>query len=117
MLIKEIDSIALEALQRRLSHLTDVRGAAVKACLLTVLELEAELGRNHHLIADRRQCVADELFVREWSVRFGRIEERHTTFECCPNDRETVFTGASGAVAKADAHAAEAERRHFEAAL
>src|SRR3954447_5709353 len=117
MLIEEIDAIGIEPLQRSLSDLAHVRRAAVEARLLAVLELESELGRNDHLIADRPKRLADELFVREWSVRFGRIEEGYATFECRPNDRESVFAVASRAVTEADAHAPEAECRHFETAL
>jgi hypothetical protein len=117
VLIEEIDAVGPEALQRCLSHIANVRRTAIEACLLAVLELEPEFRRNHHLVANRPERLADQLFVRQWSVRFGRIEERHATVECRPKDREAVFTGCSGAVAKADAHAAETERRHFEPLL
>ena len=43
----------LSRFKRCLSHLADVRRTAVEACLLAVLELEAELGRDHHPIAER----------------------------------------------------------------
>ena len=56
-------------------------GPAVEAGLLAVLELEAELRRDHHLIAHGLERFADELFVRERPVRFGGIEERHATVQ------------------------------------
>ena len=67
-------------------------------------------------IAHGRQRFADQLFVGEWSVHFGRIEERHAAVKCRPDDGEPVFTGRRGAVAEADAHAPETESRHFQSA-
>ena len=117
MLIKQIDSIGLETLERGLCNLADVRGTAVKACLLAILELEAELGRNHHLITDRPQRLAHHFFVRVRSVRFGCIEERDAAFDCGTNNRERLFAAPGRAIAEADPHAPKAERRHFESAL
>ena len=77
MLVEEVDAVGLEPRERGFSHLADVRGTAVEACLFAVLEFEAELGRNRHLIAERAQRLADQFFVRERPVRFGRVEERH----------------------------------------
>ena len=81
VLIEQIDPIGLESLQRRVGHLPDVRGPAVQPRLLAALELEAELGRNHHLIANRAERFPDELFIRERPVRFGGIEERDAAVE------------------------------------
>ena len=52
MLIEEIDSVGFETRERCVSHFADMRRAAVEARLFAVLELEPELGRNHHVIAD-----------------------------------------------------------------
>src|SRR5262245_27067556 len=117
MLIEEIDAVGVEALQRSLGHVTDVRGATVQSGLLAVLEFERELRRNHDLVAYRSKCFANECFVRERSVGLGGVEERDSTFECRPNHRDAVVAVCRAAIAGAEAHAAEAECRHFEAAL
>jgi hypothetical protein len=65
MLVIQIDNVGFQALQRRLSNLPDVRGAAVKTQTLMCcgIEVEAELGGNHHMVADRGKGFAHELFV------------------------------------------------------
>ena len=117
VLIEQIDPIGLESLQRRVGDLPDVRGPAVQTRLLAALELEAELRRNHHLIANRAERFPDELFVRERPVGFGGVEERDATVNGRADDRDAFFPARGRPVAEADAHAAEAERRHFQAAL
>src|SRR5690242_822519 len=54
VLIEEIDAIGLEAPERSLHRLTDVRWPAVHAGDLTVLEREAELRRDDDAIARSR---------------------------------------------------------------
>ncbi len=96
MLIEEIDAIGLEPLQRRVGHLADVRRPAVQPGLLAILELEAELRRDHDLIAHRRERFADELFVRERTVHFGRVEERDAAVDGRADDRDAVFPAGGG---------------------
>ena len=52
MLIEEIDPIGLEPPERRVSHFAYMGRPAVEACLLAVLELEAELGGDDDLLSD-----------------------------------------------------------------
>jgi hypothetical protein len=37
--------------------------------------LEAELGRDNDLVAERLKCLADEFLILEWTVRLGSIKE------------------------------------------
>ena len=92
VLIEEIDAVGLEPLQRRVGHLADVRGPAVEAGLLSVLEPEPELGRDHHLVANRSERFADELFVRERPVHLGGVEERDAAVDRRADDGDAVFT-------------------------
>jgi hypothetical protein len=39
------------------------------------IELESELGGDHHLSAERRKGFTKEFFVGEWTLDFSRIEE------------------------------------------
>ena len=76
VLVEQVDAVGPQPLQRRLDHLPDVLGPAVQARLLpSPLELEAELGRDHHLVADRRQRLAHQLLVGERAVDLGGVEE------------------------------------------
>ena len=93
VLIEEIDPIGPEPLQRRLGDLADVRGPAVQAGLLAVLELEAELRRDDDLIANRRERFADELFVRERPVHFGGVEERDAAVDGRADDARCPSSG------------------------
>src|SRR2546427_5477568 len=74
MLIVEVDNIGPEPFQRTLDALLDALGAAVLH-LLSVLDLDPEFGGDHHLSAQWRQRLANELFVGVRTVNFGGIEE------------------------------------------
>ena len=117
MLIQQIDPIGLESGQRGVGDLPDVRGPAVEPRLLAALELEAKLGRNHHLIANRAERFPDELFIRERPVGFGGIEERDATVNRRADGRDGFFPARGRPVTEAEAHAAEADGRNLEPAL
>ena len=83
MLIEQIDRIDLEPLERSLGDFFDVLRAGYpgrSACARRV-ELEPELRRDHHLIADGSERLADEFFVGERSVDFGGIEKGDAAFD------------------------------------
>src|SRR5437867_11923623 len=64
VLIEEIDAVRLEPAQRALNGLADVRGPAVRALEGALLvELEPELGRDHHAIALSLQRAGQQLLV------------------------------------------------------
>ncbi len=77
MLIEEVDDIGLEPLQRSLGDLPDVLRPAVEAALLAGLriDIEAEFGGDHDLLAEGRQRFADKLLVGERAVDFRGVEE------------------------------------------
>ena len=76
VLIEQVDGIDLEPLERGFRDLLDVLGPAVQARLLPVrVDVEPELGGDHHLLADRREGLAHQLLVRERTVDFGGVEE------------------------------------------
>jgi hypothetical protein len=78
-----------------------MRGTAVEARLLAALELESELSGNHRLIPNRRQRFADEFLVRERTVRFSGIEERHTAIERRADQRDAGRLVDGGPVTEA----------------
>jgi hypothetical protein len=69
---EQAESLWRMALRRRLP--VSVKEATQRRVRRAVLELEPELGRDHDLVADGPERLAYDLFVREWPVRFGRIE-------------------------------------------
>ncbi len=81
MLIEEVDPIGLESREGRVGDVPDVVRPAIQAALFAAVELEPELRRDHHLLANRRKCFADELLVRKRTVGFRCVEERDATFD------------------------------------
>ena len=117
VLVEQVDAVGPEPLERRLRDLPDVLGPAVEARLLPALDLEAELGGDHHPVADGGEGLADEFLVRERAVDLGGVEERDPEIDGRPDQRDPLLLLDGRAVAEAQAHAAEAERRHFQVAL
>ena len=106
------------SVRSRLSELFDAAPdrlrAAVDAAGLARRELEAELGRDHDLVADRLERLADELLVRERAVDLRGVEERDAAVDRGPEQRDHLLRLRERREAGAHAHAAEAERRDLE---
>jgi hypothetical protein len=75
VLVEEIDPIGLEAFERSLGDLLDVRWPTIKTALAARFEREPELGRDDDLIAERGESFPYELFVGERAIRFSGVEE------------------------------------------
>ena len=75
VLVEEVDDLDAEALERPFHRLADLFGPAVHSRHLAVDDVEAELGGDHHPVADRPQRLADDLLVGEGAVDFRRVEE------------------------------------------
>ena len=117
VLVEQIDPIGLEPLQRRVGHFLDVRGPAIEPCLLAVFESEAELRRDHDLIADGRERLADELFVGERSVHLSGVEEGDAALHRRADQRDAGLPVDGLAVAEVQPHAAESDCRYFQFVL
>jgi hypothetical protein len=118
MLIEQIDTVRSQALQGRVGDFLDVRGPAIEAGLLSVLvKAEAELGGDDNLIADRGERFAEQFFIGEGAVDFRGVEERHAEIDRGADERDSLLIVNGRAIAKAQAHAAEAEGGDFEAAV
>ena len=81
------------------------------------LEVEPELGGDHHLVAERGEGLADELLVRERAVDLGGVEERDAAFDGRPEQRDHLLLVHGRAVGEAHPHAAEADGRDFQVAV
>ena len=94
MLIEQIDGLDPEPFQRALNGLFDVRRPAVQACWMRIFrgaDLEPELGCDHHAFAHGSEGVALEFFIRERTVNFRCIEQRHVAFDRSPNERNHLL--------------------------
>jgi hypothetical protein len=114
VLVQQVDAVGAQALQRGLDHSTDALWAAVHARTDEAV-LEAELGRDHHLVAHRGQGLAHHLLVQP-TVGFGSVEEGHAALDGLADELHARRPVQAGAVAVTQAHAAETEGRDFEAA-
>jgi hypothetical protein len=75
VLVQEVDRLHLQAPQRGVGDLADVRGPRIEAVARAVgVDAEAELRADDHLLAERRQRLPKQLLVPERSVRLRRVE-------------------------------------------
>ena len=81
------------------------------------VELEPELGGDHHLAAERRERLAHQLLVGEGAVDFRRVEEGDAALDGRADQRDHLCLVGGRAVAEAHAHAAEPEGGDFQAAV
>ena len=79
------------------------------------IEVEPELGGDHHLLAEGGEGFPREFFVDERTVDLGGVEERDAAFHGGPEKRCHFLLVLGRAVGKA--HAAEAVGRNFQSAL
>jgi hypothetical protein len=70
MLIEQIDDIDVQPFQRGVRNRPDVRGPAVQGpvSLGHAADIEAELGGDHDIVAERRQRLADQFLVDEGAL-------------------------------------------------
>ena len=87
-----------------------VGSAAQPGVAAVLVEVQAELGGDHDLVADRGERFADEFFVGERPVDLGGVEERDAEIDRGADERDGVVACRDRAVALGHAHAAETER-------
>jgi hypothetical protein len=86
MLVEQVDAICLQSFERSLGNFPDVLRAAINADLLSSLgNLEPELRRDNHLIANGRQRFANHVLVGEWTIDLRRVKKRDAAFDCRSN--------------------------------
>ena len=79
VLVEQVDGVDPQPLQRALAGGADAFGPARHALVAPGIriDVEAELGRDHHLVANRPQRLADQLLIGERPVDFSGVEEGH----------------------------------------
>jgi hypothetical protein len=122
VLVEQVDHLDAQALQRGLGHLADVLGLAVDAAHAGIAlarafrrDVEAELGGDHDLVAERLQAFADQLLVRIGAVDLGGVEEGHAQLDRAGQHLEGVGLVQRRAVDLAHPHAAQTDGRDFQA--
>ena len=119
MLVEKVNGLDSKAFQRSFDGLPDALRPTGDAAVLAGLEIdvEAEFGRDHHLVADRTQSFANHLFIGERPVDLRGVEESNAPFNRGADERDALFLAELCGVAEADAHAAEPDGRDFQTAL
>ena len=113
VLIVEIDAIGPEALQRFLDDAPDALRPAVQS--VRAIDLEAELGGDRDLVADRCEGLADQFLVDVGAVDFRGVEERDASLLSVANHTDALGpVHARTVMAAAQAHVAEAKLRHHQ---
>jgi hypothetical protein len=79
--------------------------------------VEAELGGNHHLAADRGKGFAHELFVDKRAVGLGGIEKGDATIHGSSNHGDHLLPVCCRTIVGAHAHASEPDCRDFQIAI
>ena len=65
-------------------------GCRRRGCLPSRIEVEAELGGDHDLVAERRERLADQLLVLERAIDLGGVEEGHAALDRGADQRDAV---------------------------
>jgi hypothetical protein len=105
MLVEQVDAIRLQPHQRRIGHFADALRAAVEAGIGVAIT-EAELGRDHDLVAERLHGLTDQFLVGEGPVGLGRVEERDPAFKGGTDQLDASLLVDRRAITVAQAHAA-----------
>ncbi len=114
MLIEQIDAVGAQAFQGRFGDGADVFRSAVHA-FIDVAFAEAELGGQDDVIAERLHSLAQQVFVGALGIGFGGVEKGDAAIKRCADQGDGVRAFGGRAIAEAQAHTAEAERRDSEA--
>ena len=99
VLVEQIDDIHFEPFERGLGDLLDVLGSAVQSLPAGTsirIEVEAELGGDHHLPAEGGEGFADKFFVRERTVDLSGIEECDAAFDGGTEQRDHLLLVCGG---------------------
>ena len=119
VLVEKVEGVDVEPLEGRFGDLLDAPRPAIQAATLLAVgvDLEPELGGNHHLVADRRECLAHQPLVRKRAVDLGGVEECHAEVDGRPDHGHHLLLVLGRSVAEAHSHAAQPDGRDFQIAV
>jgi hypothetical protein len=110
VLVQQVDRVGAEPLQRALDTALDRLRATVESAGHAALEVEAELRRDHDLVADRLERLADELLVGEGPVDLRGVEEGDAALDGRADDGDPFVLRRDRREALTQSHAAEPDR-------
>jgi hypothetical protein len=116
VLVEEVDGVHPQALQRLIGDLPDALRATVEPVSGHAIP-EAELGRDHHLAAERLECLTHNLFVDAGAVGLRSVVEGDAPLVSCADELDRLAVIRRRAIAVAEAHAAEPNGRNFKIAV
>jgi hypothetical protein len=118
VLVEEVDSVDPQPFERGLGDALDLFGPAVHAnhriCSPAEIELEPELGGDHHLPAEWSEGFAHQLFVRVRAIHFSGIGEGDAAFDGGSDQSDHLLPVANWFVSPAHSHAAQPDSRDFQ---
>src|SRR5581483_3304171 len=124
MLIEQVDRLDSEPPERALDGLPDVGWLAVqagrafhRARIEIGTEIEPEFRRDDNLVPQRSQRFADQFFIGVRTIDLRGVEERDAAFHRRPEKSDLFPLVFRWPIRGAHAHAAEPERRYFQAAV
>ena len=116
VLVQQIDPVGPQPRERGIDDRANVIGPAVevRAGGAVTGQVEAELGGDHHAVAQRRQRFAQQFFIGERAIDFGGVEQGHPAFHRRAQQRDHRRFVGRRAIRPAHPHAAQSKRRNFE---
>ena len=117
VLIEQVDPVGTKAPEAGVRDRLDVLRAAVRAAGAGAglqVDIEAELGRDHHLVADRRERLPDQVLVGERTVGFGGVEQGDALLMRHSYELDHLLLVGRRPIGGGHAHATKAESRDFQ---
>jgi len=105
--------------ERCLHHVADAFRPAVQHArlLLPVFVAESELGGDHDPVTDGGEGFANQLLIGEGTVNLSRVEKGYALIDSRADKTDPLLLFDGRAIAVAQSHATESERRNFEITL
>ncbi len=120
MLVEDIDDLCAKPCKRGVADLPYMLRAAVQDRARSGGRsgihrgVKAELRRNHHPIAHRRQRLPHQLFIGEGTVNFGRVEEGDSPLHRMADQGHHLFFVLGRTIGKAHSHASKSQGRDLQ---
>ena len=118
VLVEKIDVVRAEASQHRVRYALDVLRLAVEPAAFARrrINVKAELGGDHDLVADGRQRFPDQGFVGPGTVDLGSIKQGDAEVVGAANDADALGLFRRLAVGRSEAQGPKAEFGHLKGA-
>lgn len=79
------------------------------------MDAPPELRRDDHLVPKRRDRLTEEVLIRERTVRFGAVEQRHARLNRRTDDLDSLLPVGRGPIHTRQPHAAVSHGGHLQA--